>query len=427
MPSKLALGLLAAASLGSAASIAQANVIVYKTNYPPVDASAEINGSLGGGTARSFVAAGMMGAKFYGNKNVAGMEASLLATCQSKTQAGSTWPEGCDFAGLTSTLNSTFAEHWIQGVYDDASQGNAINAQISGLRDYHSPLIAPLYGQADHWVTAYEMSVDSTTFALQNVKFFDGGSNAFSDGDTNSYFDGFFQIAGSIWKNVYYQMIVSVAVTDPYFHKFLVTFDPPSGVDPRRVDAPWKYGMSASPGVLHSGEQMSAELAQERAWNALFAAQVNEDDVMWSSIERSMPGPAWEVAGFAPSGEAWRYYLVPMLDEASSAVALVQLSAHDGAFEQIGVGSRPRLFLGVTRPEAIELAGALLADDEVLQGGELTWDPRAGSHARSPLFPYYEFHVSDSKGHPCREIIVMLQDGTVHEMETPSAASPESR
>lgn len=426
---KLAIGLVVSTSISSAAFDANAGTNVYATNYPPSGAISELNGSLGGSTSRSFVASGMMGAKFYGNKTVIGMESSLLASCQSKTAAGSTWPESCDFAGLVTTLNTTFAQSWTHHVFDSASQSYAISGQVTGLTDYHSPSLAPLYGQADHWATAYEIGLDSVTNNLQYVKYFDGGSSAFVDGGWNSYSDGISQCAANNWKNIYFQVVTSVSVTDPYYNRYLVSFDPPGGTGGKRASSPWKYGLDASPGVLYSGEQMSAELAQERAWSAIFAAQVNKDDVMWSAIERSMPGTGWEVAGFAPSGEAWNYYLVPMLDETNSAVALVQLSTKDGALEQIWVGSRPLFFLGVTSTEAEEIASEYLADDEVLQGGALTWDPRAaGPQARSPLFPYYEFHVSDSKGHSRREVIVMLQDGFAHEGEpSSSAASPVSR
>ncbi len=429
MPSKLAVSLFISTSIGLAAADAGAGpTTIYTSNYPPASPASEINGSLGGGTSRSFVAAGMMGVKFYENKAVLGMEASLLASCQSKTKAGSTWPEACDFAGLITTLNSTFTEHWISSVYDINSQSSAINLQVSGIRDYRSPFLAPIYGQADHWTTTYEIGIDSSTNALLYLKYFDGGSSAFLDGALNSYFDGVVQCNAHNWQNVYFQVVTSIAATDPYYNKFLVTFDPPTSTEPRRADTPWKFGLDTSPGVLHASEQMSAELAQERAWNAIFAAQVNEDQGMWSAIERSTPGLGWEVAGVAPSGEAWDYYLVPMLDETSSAVALVQMSAKDGALEQIWVGSRPIPFLGVTRAEATVLAGELLSDDETLQGGELTWDPRAsGPHARSPLFPYYEFRAVDSKGHPRGEVIVTLQGGVAHEIEPPSAAAPEVR
>lgn len=423
MPSKLALGLIVSISLGLLAKDAGAGpIVIYTSNYPPTGPGAEINGSLGPNTSRSFMASGMMGVAFFENKSVAGMEASLLSICQSKTKPTSTWPETCDFGAMISTLNSTFAEHWIHIVYNDTSQSDAISLQISGLRDYHSPSLAPLYGQADHWGTAYEVGIDASSADLKYVKLFDGGPSPLSDGGLNSYADGVVQSSGATWKSLFFRVVTSIAGTDPYYNKFLVTFDPPASTDPRHtIEAPGKHGVSASPGVLHDGERMSAELAQERAWNAIFAAQVNEDDGLWSSIEKSIPDLGWAVSGVKPSGEAWDYYLVPMRDESESVVAIVQMSADDGALEQIWVGSRPIPFLGVTRAEAIALAGELLADDEMLEGGELTWNPQAaGPHARSPLFPYYEFRVDDSQGHPRREVVVTLQGGVAHEVKPSS-------
>lgn len=422
MSTKIVFGLVVSGSISLVALEADA-VTVYTANYPPLNASSEINGSLGANTGRSFVASGMMGAKFYGNKNVAGMESSILATCQSKTPAGSTWPESCDFAGLIGTLNATFNENWVPAVYDSSSQSNAIIIQINGLKIYHSPALMPLYGHADHWATAYEVSVDSTGNLL-NVKFFDGGSNVFADGTGDSYADGITQMSATTWKSVYFLVLNSVSSSDPYFNKYLLSIDPPEGTENRRTIGPVQLGLSASPGILQAGEQMSAELAQERVWSALFAAQVNEDDGMWSAIADARPGVAWEVAGFAPSGEPWDYYLVPMLDMMSNAVALVQMSVKDGSLEQIWVGSRPLPFVGVTPMEAERSADELLTKDEVLQGGELTWDPQADHpHTMSPMFPYYEFSVVGDKGQFRGEVIVTLHDGVAHRVEPPLAAA----
>ena len=96
---------------------AHAQPKVYQTtnfNHLPVLASDEIKPTWQNvspmGTAATLIAAGMMGAQFYGNSNVTGTQQALKSKCVTLSNAGNTWPEGCDLKVAPSMLFCK--KHW---------------------------------------------------------------------------------------------------------------------------------------------------------------------------------------------------------------------------------------------------------------------------------------------------------------------------
>lgn len=402
----------------------------YKAKYPPLTLASEINGTKEGTPyhARALVAAARMAAKFYANAQVMtdGIEEALLNACKNQSTPGTAWPEGCNFGGLIKMMNAQpdFGKNWLPLDYPTTSQNMiqqqkaAIDTQLHGLRMFKSPSIVPIYGQVDHWVTIHEIVTDNNG-SISVVKFLDACSGL--DYAQNSCTDNMWSQANiGNWVLSYYIVIKGpgpfINSSDEYYEHFLTSFDPPvgaRGVLPVSSLQPTNLMEVKAAGVLDDDEIMDERIAEARVWDALFLADIDQDEVFWPIIEQGSASAAWKVRGTAPSGAPWDYYLVPLLDESGAAVAFVRLSAMDGAFEQIWVAETPRYFVGVPLEEAAKIAGGLLAPGEKLVGGELAWDARVWHPlVRSPSAPYYSFRAVDRvTGAEHGELIVRLTDG----------------
>lgn len=397
----------------TATLFSQAHASPYYANNAPAFGSGEINASAGGLNARSLVAAGRMALKFW--KNTATTEAGLLSLCQSKSPAGTTWKEGCNFGGMTAAMTATYGG-WTTGVFTDQTMG--INSIISGMTNYHSPVIVPLYGHATHWGTIY--MIDASGSTLNGVEWYDSGPAGVSDGQFTYYADGVQGADGASFANVFYKVLNSsyLSASDPYLGRYLSSFDPPRGVSEEQ-EAELVRQMPAvllnrSPGILKDGEIMSVELAQERVWDALFAASVHESPNLWPSIEKGFADPAMEVHGATPDGSPWNYYLVPIRSEFGETLGLVQLSADDGAYQQMWAGFQAIEYFSLSAQEAQAIAERHLTEGDQLLGGDLTWSPSIEDRlVGSPLFPYYEFFVFAKNGTYKDRLLVTLQAGTV--------------
>jgi hypothetical protein len=309
-------------------------------------------------------------------------------------------------------------------------QTDALNQTVASLALYGSPAVVPIFGQADHWVTVYQ--IDATplatpgTFAISSLKAFDGGSPGpfadFHDSSGHTYNGGPQLFSGITWKSIYSPVVTAInpncdfvpggcgapPVSDPFYNKYVLLFDPPAGPHPQ-VHATFEK----APGIVPAGHNaMNEQLAQHRLWQALIAAGINKDPEIWGPLAGAVPGPASLVNGVYPNGSLWNYYLVPLLTSVNTAVALVQLDADDGAFQHIQVFPSPVPFTAVPKTSATQLAGSVVAKGERLTtGGTLTWNPMSDPQlARSPSFPYYEFGVTDATG-KTSVARVMLHDG----------------
>jgi len=321
-----------------------------------------------------------------------------------------------------------------------------LNDTVAGLLYYGSPVVVPIFGQADHFVAITQ--VDATpldpffnTFSLNTVTLFDGGpissdpTNPFSDTNGNLYYEGLQTFDGSCWASMFFRVVTAINPAcdfqdggcgappqyDPFYNQYLTMIEPPGGQPHPTVNA----SFTKAPGIVPAGHNaMNAQLAQRRLWDALIAAGINKNPATWDPLSGAVPGPAVLVNGVFPNGSPWDYYLVPILQDASTAVAFVQLSADDGRFQHIQVFPSPVPYTPVTKTKAKQLAGGALArGDRLTTDGVLTWNPLSDPGlARSPNVPYYEFGVVDASGKSTTARVLLhggtavrgrLHDGTV--------------
>lgn len=420
-----------------------AEAFIHKSKFPPAGFDDGFKSSIQGSiyNARAMIAAARMGGKFFTNAPVAdpSMEATLLNACIAYSTPNTAWPEGCNFEGLVKMMNAqpNFGKNWGEYVFHVTNEGEqlmkqsaAITQQLKGLTEHKSPSIAPVYGQVDHWVTVHQIETKPDG-SIKYVFFFD--ACLAHDYEGNTCEDNVIsQFTLAIWKATFYQIVQGppefINSSDKYFNSFITSYDPPPLVRPTGPVSPFPpSGLSATPmpGVLREGEVMSEQIAEQRLWNALLLADVNQNDMVWPSLERGTPGAAWKVRGVAPSGAQWDYYLVPILDESGRAIVTVRLSAEDGAFEQLWFMQKPRAFIGVSADEAAQIAAGMVIDGEEILGGELEWNGQMyNPYARSPSEPYYAFQVTDGMtGADHGTIIVRLSDGYAASLPSRARAS----
>lgn len=430
----------------SASGTANANSISYPD--PPLStAGGEINAKVlnlqnveisPADSPWPLVAAAMMGAKFYNpNVSVVGQEQALYVSCVSNSNAGNTWPGGCDLKGIANALAAKFPsqvwtyEAFPKGSDPQAAQKMAINRMIDGLSVYKSPALVPLYGKTDHWATVFEVKADKATtpYTLNSVKFFDSGSagpnssEPFTDSDSNFYGDGVWVLGGNAWKNTYYLLLFAPPGCAPYCDTYALSIEPPIGTKRREAAPRSELTFGRFPGVLlHDDEPMDALIAEERVWDALYVAEIFNDNAIGNAIASGRAGTAVPVYAENLDGEAMDYFLVPILDAQDELLAMVRLSMEDGAFEEIWIPTKPLPFLGVTPQEAEYFARQVISDDEMLIGGGLTWSARR-SLGGSELLPYYEFQVLATSGESRGRIGVSHASGVVTGLDRSVARS----
>ena len=398
-----------------------ANATTYNTKCTAAAVS-DWSSSSAADTGRSFAIAGMAGAKAMCGSVSSSHGSALLTSCASYASSYSDrtdWPNYCPPGYMDDALkakyysSSTGYNNWIQA-YNGTSQTSGINAIGTGFSTYTSPSVVPLYGQADHWGAVYKLegSISSGTTTLSKTYFYDSASG--SDGDGNDYI-GSYSCSASTFKVVFYQML-NVPGDSNYNNHYVVLYDPPVGTDPAREQARFvnkELELLGAPGVTLPGEMMTEGLAAARVWEALIAADLDQDAdwdrYAWGEAER-----AWKVAGTAPSGEPWDYYLVPILD-GDDALAFVQLDAQDGAFQQVFIPEEPVPYVGLGRAAAREIAVTDLAADERLGRGQLTWEV-SDRFTNTPIFPYYRFEIL-AHGQPVAEERVALVAGVASRVE----------
>jgi len=445
---KSAIGTFIALGVYGLPQVASANFCVLSgtnTVCNPRHGVAELHAG-GLSIAGSFAAAAVMGAEGFSNSPVpAGFELSIISGCtaQTKTLAAppigtgtlplSVWPATCNPDGMALHLNAfsppnPFPEppvHWI--TFKSLDQASALNELIRGLRDFGSPGVVPIYGQADHWVAVTQVTTSPTNVIL-NVRAFDGGwlGGSGVDSGFNSYFSGLQSWGTTAWKNTFFTVVTAInpacdgtpgggcgapPVNDPFANHFVLMYEPPT-VSSFAPVAPVTFGIA--PGIVAKGG-MNEAVAQIRLMDALVAGGIDSDVTMWNGIKGGTPGAAFRVAGVWPSGAAYDYYLVPILSSknTNTAIGFAQLDAADGSFQGVNLLTTPAPFTPVRSTKARDIAKSVLGQGESLTGGTLTWDPRSNTgFAKSPNAPYYEFGIvgADSK---TAKALVRLNDGMV--------------
>lgn len=380
----------------------------------------------------SIVASFMMGARGYANYSPPiGLDwrTSLLTSCQGWTRAlrggASLWSEGCDPAGMSRAMSVTAGQNWVTKTYPITAQAEAINESISALRNCRSPVVTPIFGQADHWVAAYQIDVVrvGTTDSLRSVSFFDALGLPLDSG-LNMFYSGRMTMSGAVWSLMYYRIVNAInpscdpnCSSDPFHNQYLVTYDPPAGSSmvsgPSGPSAGHIVPMEA-PGLTTSARGMSARTAQQGAVHALRLAGLDKSTDVYSTIAASTAGTPVLVHAVDPSGHPWDYYLVPMYNEAGAVSSFVQLSAHNGAFEGSIVFDKPVDWQPVDLESASRRAISGLSPGERLSGGVVTWSPTVNDfHVKSPHMPYYQFSVQDQAGKTKGALFVTLHGGHI--------------
>jgi len=413
---------------GACALFSAGDVAAAPQNYSSKYVVQEINASQGAGTIHSLLAAGLMGAKGYGNVVIDGDdEAQLLAKCQAATPDSTTWPNGCDLAGFVSAMTAHFpGQSWVKSIYagDHAGQQAAVNQQVSALVNYRSPVIVPLYGQVDHWATIVRMYADIAVnpWVISKVWFYDAGDPLFvEDVEFNMYEDGLKSFSGAVYKTTYYKIFapLSISPNDPFYGKHVFAFEPPLGPNQfsQQMLVPAGQRLEFAPGValLGDGERMTADLASDLVWDALDVEGLLDDRQYRRLAELGTAGESVEVRGFKADGQPWNYFVVPIHDvDTGGVLGLVGLSADDGAFEQIRSFSAPRRVAFHDARSARAAAERLLRRGESVRGGQITWDPRCGdSYCRSPELPYYEYTIVGADRRSAGRVVVPIQGGAL--------------
>jgi hypothetical protein len=369
--------------------------------------------------AGSLAACAVMGAQGFSNAAPpADFETFITSSCTAQTKLQppplSVWPATCNPTGMATALNLfTPNAHWIVATFADTQQAAALNETVRSLQTFGSPAVVPIYGQADHWVAVIQITATVLapgSFAITQVKGFDGGRiGGFDSGGTNFYV-GLQTWGGAPWRGTFFLVVTAINAAcdflpggcgaapnnDPFFNRYVLMYEPP--LNSHNAEAPTTT-FEKSPGILPSGTHgMNESVAQHRVWDSLIAAGINQDPQNWNALIGGVAGPAHHVSAVWPDGSPWDYYLVPILSAPDTAIAFVQLSGDDGAFEGVNVPTFPVPFTPASTTKANDHARGLLKNGERLTGGTLTWNPRASSAVSgSPNYPYYQYTVAGSK------------------------------
>jgi hypothetical protein len=439
-------------TLGVSSLAMSASADVYTSAYPVV----EVHGLKARNTSSSLAASVIMSEKGFSNTYngvtantltsppPAGWEDVIAVSCKLQTQMWdptSVWPSTCNPDGMAGALDTLDVDadpmpFWL--VFTDINTAvgktDALNWIASSLADYFAPAVVPLYGQADHWVavTQVDATFDFNTlfYTVNSLQFFDGGplgtdpTNSPTDSGLHPYLRGLQTFSAATFAQIYFSVITAInpicdtrvggcgasPQLDPYYNQYVLM----APIPVRPLQLPLKASFEKAPGIVPAGHgEMNAEKAQNQLWAALVAAGIHEDPATWDPLSGAVSGPAVLVNGVFPDGSPWNYYLVPVLQDASTAVAFVQLSADDGSFQHIQVFPSPVPYTPVTKTRAKQLAGGVLAKgDHLTTDGVLTWNPLSDpALARSPSAPYYEFSVIDANG-KTNTARVLLHGGT---------------
>jgi hypothetical protein len=402
----------------------------------------ELHATNAGGSG-SFAAAAVMGAEgFSAAPQPVDFETTITSGCTALTKSLaappigsgppgaqlSVWPSTCNPDGMSLFLNQFSppnppgepAVHWITFKTTDQTAVN--NELIRGLKDFGSPGIIPVYGQADHFVAVTQVIVNSAGTIL-NVRAFDGGKVGDIDSGFNSYFSGLQSWGTTAFLNTFFKVVTAInpscdstpgggcgapPVNDPFANKYVLMYEPPPSGTRTSALSPSAW---AAPNALVAKGTMNASIAQTRMVDALVAGGISSDPDLWNGIKGGTPGTAVLVNALWPSGAAYNYYLVPILSSSNTntVIGFAQLDAATGAFQSVNLLSAPQTYTPVSLQRAQDLAASQLAPGESLTGGVLTWNPRANTGlAKSPNAPYFEFGVAGSKTAAVR---VRLADG----------------
>ncbi len=373
--------------------------------------------SLKSHTTASLVAAGLMGAQGYAaylapsgwDRTFADQCTAMTRNWRGFTDPGmkTVWPGDCDPLGMAYALDGVAGtgHGWGVAVFGKWDQKPALEKIITALQRYNSPAVIPLYGDSNHWVAVQQMIVTYTIddFEISSTFIYDASPSpdSFSKRPTAKP-DGRYELKETEMLRAVYSLL-DVAGDTAYDRKHVVMFDPPPGASilPEPELTRRSLRKRSAPGLALSGG-LDAATAKRRLWEALLQAGTDEEELRIWQVQGSA-GEALLVRGHYPSGQERNYYLIPIYDRTTPAflLASVELSAEDGSVLAIRRLSAPSswAYKTLSLEQAAQGAATLLAADEWLAGGELTWNSAASHHPlRAPYFPFYQFDIRDQAG-----------------------------
>src|SRR5215468_2081898 len=291
-------------------SLASAAPQTFHTNHPV----SELHAAEGAYTAGSFAACTMMGVQGYANDLIPVNWDNLIRTsCKTQTDAlgGSLWPGDCSPAGMAAAAGAFSTNDWVTDSWadTDAGKASALSITVVALQTFGSPALVPIYGQADHFVAITEVTGTQNadgSWTVNQVKAYDGGPVGQADSGFTNYVAGQQVWGGMAWANNYFHVLTAINAscdpncsTDPYWHKYILTFEPPAGQAVPQISTQFPR----SPAVIQGGA--TERFAQTNLWNALTAAGLDGDQDIWSKIKSGTAGRAFEVNAVHPDRSRW--------------------------------------------------------------------------------------------------------------------------
>jgi len=373
--------------------------------------------SLKSHTTASLVAAGLMGAQGYAaylapsgwDRTFADQCTALTRSWRGFTDPGTktVWPGDCDPLGMAYALDGVAGtgHGWGVSVFGKWDQKPALEKIITALQRYSSPAVIPLYGDSNHWAAVQQLVVTYTPddFEISSTFIYDASPSpdSFSKKPTAKP-DGRYELKETEMLRAVYSLL-DVAGDTVYDKKHVVMFDPPPGASMLPDPDLSRKSLRRRPAVgLSLSAPLDAATAERRLWEALQQAGTDESELRSWQLQGTA-GAALLVRGHYPSGQERNYYLIPIYDRTTpdSLLASVELAAEDGSVLAIRRLSAPAswVYKTMSTEQAAQAATTLLAADERLVGGELTWNSAASRHPlRAPYFPFYQFDIRDQAG-----------------------------
>lgn len=360
---------------------------------------------------------------------------AILSRCQLHSHGEMRWFSGCNPIGMRDTLADYYpAQTW---KYQDSTGMTSAGVKLDMLKlaanmlvTNRMPILFPLHGRGDHWVTVWKVDValDAVTNRVSDIYHFwfnDGVLTEDAIGNP-SWLSAV--LDGSDFADVYDKMTVvgpyckickprsaCPLCSDPYLEKFMFLYDPPLRSPFRRPEpAPSAdLGQQAST-TLSADEPLTLELAQARVRDAVLAAGLMRDGTLAERMLAGQAVGAYEVYVRSSGPEPRRRVIVPMVrrgSEPSEALAFVGLDGQTGAVRSVSLPSPGFVYLPVSAETAATTARKFLRPDESLGPPALIADPMLGHPgARHAFQALYEFPIR-RQADSTEEVVRILHNG----------------
>lgn len=362
----------------------------------------------------------------------------LLDTCRTYSQISDSrtytnWADGCNPNGIIAALKARYPAGYEQRwnppwIGDKATnihaRTDAVNAMAYWLLKWYSPIIVPLEGNGEHWVTIWKMDgtfspVAGAMQTINHVYFRYAYPTADAGGLTNTV-KGLFDGDEFTWT--FYALLTKISSTcppcvpmvdEPFLKKFVFLYDPPAGAllaAPRESYQPIEW--SRSPGFLPAGERLTPERAARDFEKALQVSKVPIDAELGGLLRSATVGESYEVVGFLPEGQRRNYMVVPMLDASRQhAVLFIELDVTDGAVRALKQPGKGFLYQPISGAAAMQRAAALLHPGERLGPPALIWDSSATIPAISHTFSAFWQMSIESGSQTTDEVVRVARNG----------------